>query len=81
MTNRAPIREPETKKPPHREPPNTPPSKKEPPVDDPPREEPDDSGSPMKVGRGHWGMVVNVRIRDRRTPVSMRGFYSLGDLF
>ena len=59
MTKRAPIREPEPKQPPHREPPDTPPSRKEPPVDEPPREEPDDSGSPMKVGRGHWERVIN----------------------
>ncbi len=59
MTKRAPIREPEPKKPPHREPPDTPPSRKEPPVNDPTREAPDDSGSPMKVGRGHRGIVVN----------------------
>jgi hypothetical protein len=53
MNKRAPMREPEPKKPPQREPSNTPPSRKEPPPDEPPREEPDDSGSPMKVGRGH----------------------------
>ena len=53
MNKRAPMREPEPKKPPQREPSNTPPSRKEPPTDEPPREEPDDSGSPMKVGRGH----------------------------
>ncbi len=49
MNSRAPVQEPEPRKPSQREPPNTPPSRKEPPGDDPPREEPDDSGSPMKV--------------------------------
>ena len=57
MTKRAPIREPEPKKPPHGEPPNSPPSRKEPPTNEPPREEPDDSGSPMKVKRG-MGIIL-----------------------
>ena len=66
MTKRAPIREPEPKKPPHQEPPKSPPSRKEPPTNEPPREEPDDSGSPMKVGGG-MGMVL-IAYRSPKNP-------------
>jgi hypothetical protein len=63
MKKRAPMREPEPNKPPQREPSNTPPLRKEPPTDEPPREEPDDSGSPMKVRRGHGdGCLIAYRL-------------------
>ena len=78
MNTRAPVQEPEPRKPPQRELPNTPPSRKEPPDDDPPREEPDDKvDPPIKVGRGHGG-GAQLRIHDRRTPVLIVGVLLTG---
>jgi hypothetical protein len=79
MNKRAPMREPEPKNPPQREPSNTPPSKKEPPTDEPPREEPDDSGSPMKVGRGHGdGCSIAYRLTNTCLKITIEADGRIG---
>ena len=78
MTKRAPIREPEPRKPPHREPPESPPSRKEPPTNEPPREEPDNGGSPMKVGRRYGEGPHCVLVSEERFSMNL---VPLGDFF